>query len=232
MQDPVVWKVKEFKERVAAISGIEVAESLSEVCTSADWKIAIANYHIAEARSRFSDFFDGTGNKMVQVFKYISGTDDRAQQFNVARVEHEAHLIAAAQAVHSIADIIAQVIDVLGFFSPFGREKVSFWRVLERLPETELKVAMTEVSRCKEFEYLNAFVNVTKHRSIVFSRYVADLSEPSAFKHGVKYKSFSYGGREFDAKWSEDFVGEMQEVVRRLILIGIQADAAYSRNSI
>jgi hypothetical protein len=114
----MIWNIKEFESLVKGHYGEEQFKMLIRPLSSVTWRFRLARYHADESKRLYRSCFsegsvEGTSDEIVQlvgfVLKAASGSE-KADKFNEARIFSEAHLIAYAQSLHSIADILAQVI--------------------------------------------------------------------------------------------------------------------------
>ncbi len=132
-------------------------------------------------------------------------------------VASEAHVIAAAQALHSMADILGQIINQVVLCGALLEEKVTLYTVLCELNKKAIAPnILTKVMKFKkstEFEYINAFVNTTKHRSVLDTSYHAEYGINKRNDQGILFKSFIYKGKKFPTTWAKDIVGPYRDKI-------------------
>jgi len=224
------WDTKEFESLVGENydeeQTVKVTQSLESVC----WKLMLAQYHAEESKRLYRSYLkEGPLDEAVQVINQVflaaSGSEE-AIDFTKARILSEAHVIAYAQSLHSIADILAQVI----YFGldlekrlpkPIPVQLVNLHRVCNKMIEEGLARSVTDAidifRQSPEFLYLQAYINITKHRSLVDTTHSVSF-ESDVPRYGVKILSFEYKGSSFAEKWAEDFVGQDFLTIRRCVI--------------
>jgi|GEM_PF-2371549 len=113
-----------------------------------------------------------------------------------AQYEVEAQTIAAAQAMHSMADISAQIVNVcLGLGIP--RKYVSAYGISKMLNgqvnHTDIYSALVSLLDSDAFKYMEAFVNTAKHYHLIDMNYNININaETGAVAEGVRFQQFDY----------------------------------------
>ena len=182
------WKHGETRRLVERHYGTLQAEKAIRASHSVHWKLNIAAYHASEIKKMSKVVAPSQMEAVRKIFLHASGNK---QAVGYVRVQFrmEAHLIACTQALHSIGDIISHVIwygTGLGSTVP-DKNKISLVGVINALETQEKAVGAMKALKClrnsEAFTYLTAYVNTTKHRSLLDSRASAsmNLSQP---RHG------------------------------------------------
>jgi len=126
-------------------------------------------------------------------------------------IASEAHIIAAAQALHSMADIIGQIINQVLLCGALPENKVTLYNVLCELNKKAIAPnILTKVTKFKnstEFEYIDAFVNITKHRRVLDTNSHAEYGPDKRNNQGILFKNFIYRNKKFPTTWAKDIVG-------------------------
>jgi hypothetical protein len=164
------WKNEEFRSLVATRYGEEAAKTSLPMILSVQWKIRLAGYHAGESKNLLEPF---TGSWKDMMRYLYSTASESSQQFSTAVVKSEAHLIACAAAVHSLADIMAQVVFIGTGLPPDS--VAEDWRGLNSVTGAlkKAKLAPTVVRSLEDldqsgsFRYIQAYANTTKHRRLV-----------------------------------------------------------------
>jgi hypothetical protein len=145
---------------------------------SVSWKLDIAQYHTAEALSAIPKSLPEVPDKR-RLATHLALLDmsgwEEAKPFSEAQFTCEAHAIAAAQALHSVADILSHVIYLgLGLeatSTPLSVGERNLSSVLRNLKKSgvapKVTDALTHLTASDRFRYLRAYVNTTKHVSLV-----------------------------------------------------------------
>jgi hypothetical protein len=195
--------------------------TLKPIINSFIWKSFIAKYHSEELKDIIRQEISQTSTEeYVEIVKLIfesaAGTE-KGNQFNVAVFKAEAHLIAFAQSIHSLCDIFAQIIYTsLNLDAKLNRPIQLKLRTISRINECisnidEYRKLHSELNcfiESDQFKYLNAYVNTTKHRSLIPVNYSVSFSEKIKPMHGLKIAKFSYNDYSFDPKFSNELIEE------------------------
>ena len=104
------WNLKELRDAIKNTHGEEQLEKAKPHINSVDWKNRVASYHYYTASNAFSCFFDESSCEKSDAIKLLLSTGEEANRFYEAKLIYEANLIACAQAIHSISDILSHVI--------------------------------------------------------------------------------------------------------------------------
>ncbi|MEJ2010358.1 MAG: hypothetical protein P8Z30_19760 [Acidobacteriota bacterium] len=212
------WNRKELYDLVVKRHGQPQADLLMPSLISTVWKLSIAQYHAHEAQTIIGKLSSHSSkDEYVEIVKLIFEQDagsDRGREVTLAKFQAEAKIIACAQAVHSIADIFSQII-YLGLnldkhlkkpILENNRYLMAVNQQLTNLPLfNKLQLKLNDFLTSKQFQYLSAYVNTTKHRSLIPSTYSISFAENIEPIHGLKISEFLYKGVLHKAKWSKEF---------------------------
>jgi hypothetical protein len=224
------WDIQRLRELVERVHGAAKLETIRPHIDSVDWKIRIASFHAYSARRAFDQLFDADEGDVSIVFaKMFSGGAERIP-FLDAKIAYEAHVIACAQAMHSVADLLARVVAIAINVTPLSDGDVTFDTIKTNIPAGPLKDSITRLRGLKEFRYMRDFVNQSKHISLVASGYSIDLTGKASRAHGVRFDSFSVGNTTHPDKWGEDFLLELLEVAKNYVAIGRQVNEMLERS--
>ena len=154
---------------------------------------------------------------------------EKANKFIIAIISSEAHLIAFAQSLHSIADIRAQVIYVglnldINLTKPIPADKRNLQNVNEGMRKKKFALdvvkAVDTFEQLPEFQYLQAYVNTTKHYSLVDVTHQISLKSKTP-KYGIQILPFEYKRRSSIEKWANDFVDQdFKAIGQSIICVG------------
>jgi hypothetical protein len=240
------WNIKKLEDIVRLKHGDDIANSLRESLQSFNWKMALFCYHSDESRNTLQNAVENSEiSPNIQdcivaatYLQFLSAANDpKAKPFRIACFCSEAHLIAAAQALHSAADIVGSSIfwslNLKEINSSLKFEDISLRNVNNFLKNTrdiryeKITVAIDKLLGSSQFAQLNAYVNTTKHRSLVKTNFSIDF-EPD-FKYGLKIKAFQYKPKQtFTEVWSEKFLKDGRDIQNKLLIIGNAINDYYS----
>jgi len=182
----------EFKiESLSVLDRRDDLQTLSTYANSVYWKLSLAAYHTSKALAAIPDSLPKEEpDKQTAAFALqlalMSGHAE-GESMGFAQLETEAHTIAAAQALHSVADILAQAVYLalrLDLVRPMQERKRTASSVIVVLEEQGLRTisgAFKELIDSETFKYLAAFVNTTKHRSLMQYHFRWSLEDQEDF---------------------------------------------------
>lgn len=205
------WNIGEFSKLAEKHLAPQVVASLQLPLLSVRWKFLLCQYHVAESNRILSEPFTWDEDRQVaeavgKILMQAAGTNE-GREFAKASFCAEAHAIAFAQSLHSTADTLAQILCISLRLSLKKRNLHSAVQYLcGNGIAHRVAVAATTFQNSDEFRYLRAYVNTTKHISLVPSSYSVGLI-PGQERHGLKVAAFDYDRRHWPEKWISDFMG-------------------------
>lgn len=174
-----VWTVRKAH-------GDQYADAIHESLQSFAWKNQMANFHASEAEQILKEAVAATPGidehaipaiaySMAVIF--AAATNEVGQNLRLAQFKAEAHIIASAQALHSLCDIVCHVVywayrlDTVSNAPKMNRLNLhSTLRTLDTLPQYATTASLIRSAvDAPEFTYLAAYVNTAKHKSLVRS---------------------------------------------------------------
>lgn len=235
------WEIKELEKAVREAYGDQYADSIHDSLQSFAWKSQMANFHASEAEQILKeavvatpgiDDHDIPSVAYCMAVIFAAATDEVGLNLRLAQFKAEAHIIASAQALHSLCDIVCHVVywayrlDTVPDAPKLNKLNLySTLRTLDKLPQFATTASLIRSAvDAPEFTYLAAYVNTAKHKSLVRS-YMSASFVP-AERGGMQIQSFSYkdsigNQHDFDAKWAYDFLYQENQSVRlKLVAVG------------
>ncbi len=213
------WSLDELRKLITEIHGSNQRELTNIHINSVATKLNQANYHAWLARDCLEKVFLNDQSPSF-VMGLILGANEKSSDFQEARFISEANIIACAHTMHSIADVLAHLINdalALGFDDD---ELLDLKTANKKLPpNSNLRRQVECLLGMHQFDYLRAFVNTSKHVSLIDSGYHVNLE--NGVKHGILFRKFTYKQREYKAKWSEEFIDDMSAIAKTYQCIGI-----------
>jgi len=176
----------------------------AEHAESIRWKLVQARYYSKLSKEKdFSGFLATfTGNELL-------GHDPQLQD---SLLQCEAHTMCLAQIVHSLGDLTGQLVNksvLQREGRQIQREVFYLSNVVQELDRanvaacTEISDLLKDFKDSTEFQYLTAFVNTIKHRSLVDSDQAGHYSVTGDNHEGLRFKEFEYKSDTFDAVFAE-----------------------------
>jgi hypothetical protein len=207
-------------------------QTLVRYLNSVTWKLEIAAYHVSEALQAIPGILpknepDQRTAAFAMQFAMMSGHDE-GDAMAIAQRETEAHAIAAAQALHSIPDILAHALylafrlDMIRPMRECDRTSGNVVRALKAASILSVSAAVEEMLTSEIFKYLRAFVNTTKHRSLIDYRFHISVVDLEDF--GLSFSAFVYEDRHGVAEgWPSKTAKEFLE--QSLSFVSVSVDA-------
>ena len=220
------WGLSVLEDSVRLKLGDKYGDKIHEPLQSFAWKKEIANYHACESERVIKEALastneiskkDSSSTAITKAIFLAASPGNLGQHILTAQFQAEAHTIASAQAMHSLCDILSVIVywslqldtvpnspllNKLNFFS-VNKSLINLQQYSKT--STLIKVATSS----SEYAYLAAYVNTTKHNSLVSSS--LSVSFDADNKNGMRIKDFSCIGfskniNNYSNKWSHDFL--------------------------
>jgi hypothetical protein len=193
-------------------------QRLLDLVSSIDRGVIIFRYHFFTAKDALTEFFDLDEKAQKQHVEMVLGVSKNQEEFQVAKIANEANTIAAIYTVRSVFDLFSQLVRGLLIEDKLSEEACNIYRVRDHLEEGELRTAIKRLLESEGFRYINAFVNVTKHRSLVKYGALVDFVNDKA---GVKFSAFEYRNELFPALWSDEILEKTLTTKNEIVTAGI-----------
>lgn len=221
----MTWNMKALADFVEKNQGKVEGSIAAETLVSLMWKLNIVRYHSDKSKEAISNLKEIDPSEIVGlIFEQASGSE-KGRDFFKMQFSSEANLIACAQSLHSMADILGQVIYLAlnldrALPKPINQRSRYLGVINEEMKKTDIAPKLTatvEKFLCSnEFRFVSDYVNVTKHRSLVPATYSVSCTEMPL--HGLKMSAFKYKDREYEARWSNDLLDRDVKVILEMII--------------
>ena len=235
------WELRELEDAVRRVHGNRYADKIHDPLLSFAWKSDIAYYHaceservIEEALASINEISKDAPDSVAAVKGILlaASPDGAGSHIVAAQFKAEAHIIASAQALHSLCDILSGIVywsfQLDTVLNPQAVNRLnlhSIHRALLTLPQYSTTANLiSAVILSSEFAYLAAYVNTTKHKSLVSSTLSASFETDN--RNGMRIKGFSYTDQRgnmstYVRKWSRDFLFPENHTLRlKLLAVG------------
>jgi len=190
------------------------------------WKTYIANYHIEQLKETFTHVFKASKEKeYIEIVKAIFGhfsESDKCVKFKIAVFNAEANLIAFAQSLHSLGDICAHIIVYSNheLKNAFAKKRIGIKELAnyfkKNVPQEELLKSINKLLDSQEYKYLEGYVNITKHSSLVSTRYTVSFETNETPKHYFKIEDFKYKKEHFKSISSTELMEDYFDSLKKL----------------
>lgn len=168
------------------------------------WKVWLARYHRDEAAAKAQPLVN-------QPADLTNPQND--PKWILAQYEVEAHTVAVSQALHSIADVSAQTVNVC-FNLGKTEKQVTAYRIRDELsgqPDyADIHAALSALLDCDSFKYVEAFVNTVKHRRLIDISFNININaEAGQIAEGVRFQQFDFDRSGSTVTYPSTFANEI-----------------------
>lgn len=210
------WSLKALRSYILLNRNKE--QSLLDLVNSIDRGIGIFRYHFFTAKDSLADFFDPKEAAKNEQIRRVLGVANDQEEFQTAKIVNEANTIAAIYTVRSLYDLFAQLVRGLFLEDTLSESACNIHRVRKHLSESGLKSAIENVLDSDGFKYIDAFANVSKHRSLIKYGSRVDLVNE---RSGVKFSAFEYREQQFPELWSDEILEKILKTKNDIVTAGI-----------
>lgn len=232
---PKIWQTKRFVDLVRVKVSESVAVAVAEPVRSVPWKLWMAHFHADQAERIFEQLSPTEGDSRVWAVGQLlseAAPGDRDRPIRLGQFEAEAHTIACAQALHSVVDLFGPIVyqglglSTLGSrLSPRQQYPSKILQLLENSGRyTGVADALRALIELPAYRYVRAYVNTTKHRSLVPASYAVSFeADPPDRVLGLRISKFEYEGQKFERLWAAELTNEYRvSIGKMVVLLGIE----------
>lgn len=232
----VSWNIEELNDLVIKKHGLKYAHRLQVFLNSTSKKIRIAAYHSSESRNMMNGFFphgtevENYSRGFDLLFGHMTANINETEKqesiiFHNTLWKAEAHVIACAHAIHSLIDIMAQVIN-LALSLKINENDVSWHKIKNAIENkhSRLHDLVLGLKNDERYKYLQAFVNSQKHIFFIPATFTLEAEVKEGQRaYGLKIPAFTFKNQPYPEKWSEDFVTSDYVILKdKMIYMGIE----------
>lgn len=217
------WHLKTFRDLVNLHCGPADADPAKQAADSVAWKLTLAGYHSDESRHAFAKITPDAVEAAKQLLVVAQG-GEAARPFREAAFVSEAHLIACAHALHSTGDILAHAAYFATLPGPtrLPEHRITMPTVMDALrphaTHQAILAGLEAMRTSTAFKYVDAYVNVSKHRRLLNLRASVEF-DPAGARHGLRVRPFTYKGDQFPETWSETMTMDYRTELETMIFV-------------
>jgi len=171
------------------------------------WKLQRADYHAESAQEAWSEI-DRIAEEKGRI--QVGGKEWMAAEFAVT-----AETEAAAQVLHSMLDVLSQIVNLTLLQPPLSEAEASLHKVIRKLGEQnrapQVATELESLRDCYAAEYLDAFVNTIKHRHLLDTDFRAEFGEGTRNEQGVRFKAFTRNGTPYPVVWASEILDRYRQ---------------------
>lgn len=209
------WDLKQLRDLIKAYKGER--EDLNELVNGIGNGIDVFRYHLYTARDALKPFVEKTHDVNLMHLKYLFGTSNNQDEYELAKLSNQANVIAAIYTARSLFDIFSQLVRGCFLENMKNPDRCNIYDVLNNLEQGDLRDYIDELLNSNEFKYVNDFANVSKHRSMIKFGTSINFNENKA---GVRFCAFVYNNRKYPEMWSNDIIELVLKVNNTIVDAG------------
>jgi hypothetical protein len=214
------WNLKDLRDHIKASKPDSVA--LLEIVRSVDRYISIFLYHLEKAR----DAMKGIGNteypESPDNIMIVLGVSEHQEQYNLAKISSEAHILGAVHSVRAMFDVFAFLVNSLLLNNEIPEHRCDLHTVTKKLPDSSLKLALCDVIESYWFRYVSAFINISKHRMLVGHTFRVGIEDGYV---GIKLGAFTYRDTSYPDYQLMEFLVGVLSVKNAIVHCGNELNA-------
>ncbi len=172
------------------------------------WRWKRADYHAEIASEVWSDLFK-------ESFSFVD------QRCGEAIFSYEAQVESCLLALHSLGDILSQIINVLVLNNRLLEDTVSIKRVVDIMEKESVAPDIARSARRliddEVFNYIEAFCNTIKHRRLIGTNFRAEYGENARNESGLLFEGFVFKGNTYPETWGSEILQKYRFRVLDLI---------------
>ncbi|MDN3474936.1 hypothetical protein [Pseudoalteromonas sp. APC 3355] len=215
----VSWNFKSLKSRIQEQVSDTDYKRLDQYMDAFDWKGKAVGFHLNEAHVCFEKFSDcSLDNYIAQMNKLVNKVP--FPEFHSAKAKREVSIVSAAMMVHSLPETLAQIL-VICFQLPANNiHRITFKSVHDSMRQSKIKEMLLNLITSDEYRYINAFVNTSKHISLVKPMY--SFAFDGTTVHSISFDEFSFQGTNFKSIRDEVLIDYIQKLRTACVEIGAE----------
>jgi hypothetical protein len=204
------WSFEELRS-ICRKKGVSerVISNFSTFATSLDWRYVRAKFHAEQAHNILKDLFG-------QSFSF---GDER---YNKAEFSYEAYVEACVQSLHSMADILGQIINIVILAGNFSEDGASIKKIARYMGKIgiapDILTELNKLINSNEFCYIEAFCNTIKHRRLIETEYRVEYGGDYRNEEGLVFVEFNYKGVTYHKTWAKDIIDKYREEIFNLVV--------------
>ena len=217
-----MWKLEETEQLVRGKFGLKQLEDIKPVLQSLYYRQAYASYHFQEVLRLYSEFCSEYLEEDEQLDHLI---EDSTLEFNALMERTGAHAVACLQSLHAIADILSHAI----YFSLNLKSVKSLkdgaicignvMKLMDGKGEFQsIHENVDALVRSDDYLYLEAAVNLSKHRRVVVPCLPGDWDDSERDTPEIYFMQFTHKEKKYKQRSIKSAVVPIYEEITRLVI--------------
>lgn len=230
------WDLEILKQAVGELYGDDRVSKLTSSLNSIVERQEFSRFYFYESKEALEKvLFDKNDAKSLMKLVFTHGHENR-EDFDECIFKAKAHIISFVQNLHSVSDILSHVVYYsLNLTQAKNESQISIKQVkgwLKSFVEYGgLGNMIQSLIDHEGFEYLEALVNHSKHRSIVEPFFNINLREQGENMKEMKFRDFTYREKKHPARLVYDFLeSEFDRQSELVVNIGNEINRLVQKN--
>jgi hypothetical protein len=171
-----------------------------EYIESLYWKRQLAEIHAEEAKRVWKELFDSPPFSIGD------------EKYSKAHLIYAANIECCAHCLHSMVDLLMQIINSTVLNGEYKEGDVKFWDIYNSIKNKDNEIyrkirnPLDLLVKDEAFNYLSAFNNINKHRKLIKSDFHAEYGENCRNEHDIVFREFTYNSKEYPRTWGGDII--------------------------
>ncbi len=205
-----------------------IRNRVNQLLNSIDNCVNIFRFHLWAAKDDMNQFFVDGDRAEIEHFELLVGVSERSHEFESAKIAKQANIIAACHSVRALYDLFSQLIRILILEDKIKEQDCNIARVRNQLSDGELKSYICQLLDSQSYQYIEAFINVTKHRYLLQAgTQLSTIDNKITFR----FMPFRYRGKDYPSHSSTEVLELVLDAKNELIKAGRLLNSSLAADS-
>lgn len=209
------WNLKQLRQHIKDSQSNN--EVLLDIIHSIDRYIRIFLFHLEGARDAMNGIGDPENPQSRKNIEIVLGVSSQQDEFHLAKVASEAHILGAVHSTRAMFDVFALLINTMVLDGKIPEHRCDINRVVQKIPASPLKQELEKLLGSYWFGYVVAFINISKHRMLVRHSFHVGIEEPYV---GIRIGAFEYNDQCFPVYQLREFLEGILGVNNAIVRCG------------
>lgn len=205
------WDLSELKKNVQKSYGSEQSSKLTPCLNSIVERQEFSRYHYHQAKDTFEKALHDKTDSESLIDLVLMKNSKEGEEFEESKFITRANILSCIQNIHSVSDILSHVIYYsLDLKNAKNEYQISLSNVFKWIEQEEqyksLAGFIESLIEHKDYKYLSAIVNHSKHRSIVEAYFNVNLRKQGKDMQEIKFREFVFRKKSYSSRHAFEFL--------------------------
>ena len=191
------WDLTELTKNIQKLYGTEQSKKLEPCLNSIEERKTISQYHYCEAKDSVENILYRKPDADSLIDLILIDNSKEGEELEEYKFIIKANILSCIQNIHCISDTLSHVIYYsLNLKNPKDESRISLNNVLKSLKSNKSNKKITDLIDSlisnKDYIYLSAIVNHSKHKSIIDNNFKINFREKDKKILEIKLQEFIY----------------------------------------